>query len=470
MKDGKLQFRIKQKGRIERMKSLLIVLALSLILSMMPGHLLAEGGNDDVNARIQALENQISILQSQLGELKQQVTAQSKDKETLEAKVKALESEPKTFLARGTKSGEGFKLRDALGLDEESKLNIGGEINMRYRENMNKRGTKPGFELYEVELFLDSAVNKNSAFFVELPIMHSNKPDLGSAWVDFHKEGELAATGYTGLMIGHFNPWLAYYGYDDNQSWIYGGRTTTNTATVRNYSIDNQIIRDRQLGVLANLKLGPWLFTQQVFNGAGPYIVAGGSDNDKRKDFVERIQYTLPNEFGVVGVGYWNAPKTRGATANSAGTDYSSGGKKHVRDIERFAAYFKYPNVMQATLPDLSLGGKPFVIYGEYHQGVFHANPSVAASNFTQTYRGAWIETNVNIKRDKLVGIMRLDWLDPNIASNSKKDSLWGLTPGIKWQFLNQMYLTATYELYEGNSNSLGKSDDRITLEMSTQF
>lgn len=450
-------------------KFVFFVLITSLFSSF-PASLLAEGETSDVNAKIQALENQIANLQIQLSELKQQVASQAKEKEELSAKVKAIESEPKTFLSRGMKSGEGFKLRDALGLDEESKLNIAGEINLRYRENMHKDGTKPGFELYEVELFLDSSVNEHGAFFVELPIMHSNKPDLGNAWVDFHKEGELAATGFTGLMVGHFMPWFGYYGYDDNQSWIYGGRTTTNTALVRNQKIDSQIIRDRQLGIAGNLRMGPWLFTQQIFNGAGPYIVAGGADNDRRKDFVSRVEYAFPEELGVVGAGAWYAPKTKGATSNSDGTQYSSGGKKHVRDISRFAVFFKYPNVMQATLPDLSLGGRPFVIYGEYHWGRFHANKSLPAFANDLDYQGAWIETNFNIKRDKLVGIFRADWFHPGRDKSQSLDWLWGLTPGIKWQFLNQMYLTATYEWYNGGEFATAKNDDRIALEMSTQF
>lgn len=451
------------------MRFVLWIVVVSLVLGAQ-GFIFAETISTDVNAKIEILENQISTMQSQLEELKQQVSTQAKDKAELAAKLDSLESNPTTFLGRGLKSGEGFKLRDALGLDEESKLNIGGEINLRYRQNMNKTGTKPGFELYEVELFLDSAVNKNGAFFVELPIMHSNKPDLGNTWVDFHKEGELAATDNTGLMIGHFMPWFGYYGYDDNQSWIYGGRTTTNTALVRGTSIDNQIIRDRQLGIAGNLKLGSWLLTQQIFNGAGPFIVAGGQDNDNRRDVVSRVQYTLPEDLGVVGAGAWYAPKTKGATANSAGTQYQSGGKKHVRDITRFAAFFKYPNVMQATLPDLSLGGKPFVVYGEYHWGKFHANKSIPAFANSLKYQGAWIETNFNIKRDKLVGICRVDWFAPGKDQLQNLDHIWGVTPGIKWQFLNQMYLTATYEFYEGGNLAGGKNDDRITLEMATQF
>lgn len=457
------------EGGVRIMKVLSVLLALTIMLGLAPVNLFAEI-NEEVGAKIQTLENQISTLQTQLDELKKMVTSQSKDKEQLAEKVKDLESKNKPFLARGMKSGS-FKLRDAMGLDEESKLNIAGEINMRYRQNIHNNGAaKPGFELYEVELFLDSAVNKNGAFFVELPIMHSNKPDLGNAWVDLHKEGELAATGYSGFMIGHFMPWFGYYGYDDNQSWIYGGRTTTNTTLVRGASIDSQIIRDRQIGLAANLKMGPWLFTEQVFNGAGPYIVAGGADNDNRKDFVSRIQYTLPEDLGVVGVGGWYAPKTRGTTSNSAGSTYGTGGKKHVRDITRAAFFFKYPNVMQATLPDLSLGGKPFMVYGEYHWGKFDANKSLPIFANDLEYNAAWIETNFNIKRDKLVGLCRVDWFKPGRDKLQSLDWLWGVTPGFKWQFLNQMYLTATYEWYHGGAYAGNKKDDRVALEFSTQF
>lgn len=439
------------------MKKILIFISALVLIQALPASLLAETGNEDVKSKIETLERQMSGLQSQISELKQQLASQA-------ARV---EEKPKI---QEPKAGEeGFRLQKALGM-EESKLNIAGEINMRYRQNMDKQGSNPGFQLYEVEFFLDSAVNPNTSFFVELPIMHSNKPDLGNAWIDFHKEDELAATGNTGLMIGHFMPWFGYYGYDDNQSWIYGGRTTTNTTLVRGQSVDSQVMRDMQVGIGANLQLGPVLSTTQVFNGAGPYIVSGGTDNDTRKDVVQRLQYTLPDELGAVGAGAWWAPKTSGATSNSAGTTYGSGGKKHVRDIERYAVFFKYPDVMQATLPDLSLGGKPFVIYGEYHWGTFHANSSIAASNNTQDYDGAWIETNFNIIRDRLVGILRWDWFNPDTDPNQDVDHIWGLTPALKWQFLNQMYLTTSFEYYDGKSQATGKDDDRITLELSAQF
>lgn len=348
-------------------------------------------------------------------------------------------------------------------------LNIGGDINVRYRQNFDTTAGSPGFQLYEVEFFVDAEMHKNISFYAELPLYHSNAQDMGNVWVDIHKEGELAATGYTGLMIGHIMPWFGYYGYDDNQSWIYGGRTTTNTALIRGVELDKQIIRDRQLGIAANVKVGPFLFTPQVYNGAGPWRTAGGTDNDQNKDIVFRAQYTLPRELGVVGAGYYLAPSTGNDTA-SGGTSFASGGKKHARTIERYAVYFKYPDVPQASVPDMSLDGKPFVIYGEYIWGTHIANldAKAVAERTNLQFWGVWIEGNVNIIRDKLVGVLRCDYLDPDISNAN--DDRWAVTPAIKWQAFTQTYLTLSYEYYDGGSSASGKNDDRVTLEMSLQF
>ena len=96
------------------MKFLSVLLAFLLVLGLVPVQLFAEI-NEEVGAKIQTLENQISTLQTQLDELKKMVTSQSKEKDELVAKVKTLEEKNKPFLARATKPG-GFKLRDALGL------------------------------------------------------------------------------------------------------------------------------------------------------------------------------------------------------------------------------------------------------------------------------------------------------------------------------------------------------------------
>lgn len=350
----------------------------------------------------------------------------------------------------------------------DSPFNFNGEFNFRLRLNENNAGTSPGFQFYETEIFFDTQVNENIGLFLELPFMHANRPDIGNAWIDIHKPDELAATENTGLMIGNLMPFFGYFGYDDNQSYIFGGRTTTNTSLVRGTAIDSQIIRMRQIGVVANVKLGSFLIQPQLYNGSGMLILSGGSDNDRKLDFVSRLQYTLPQELGVIGTGYWNAPKTEGATANSGGTAYGGAGVTHVRDIERFALFFKYPDVMQATLPDLSLGGKPFMVYGEYIWGVHKGNPSITGFTADQRFLGYWLETNVNIVRDKLVAIFRYDYFNPNIDDSETYQI--GLTPALKAQILKQTFLTLSYEYYGGGSTAAGKNNDRLTTELSIQF
>ena len=445
---------------------------------------LAQAEDKDIQQQMQALQQQIQamqnehqkqleVLQQQLNTIKDQMLAQEKSVKEKEVKIAQLEDKTKSWVDRGFKSGA-FKLRDAMGLEDESKLNIAGELNFRYRYNTNAENQNTtythGFQFYEIELFLDAAVNDRTSIFVEYPISHSNYLNPGNAWIDFHHPGELAASEYTGLMLGNFSPRFGYLNYDDNQSWIYGGRTTTNTTLVRGKSFDSQTIRNRQIGISAPIKLGSFLIEPGIFNGSGPIEFSGGSDNDRRMDFTTRFQYTLPNDLGLVGVGYWNAPKTKGATANTAGTRWAGAGATHVRDIERFAAYFKYPNVGQATLPDLSLGGKPFLIYGEAIYGIHHANsmPALDASNYTQDFLGWYLETNVNIKRDKLVGILRYDYLD--FDRDIGKNTLMALTPALKWNIANNVWLNGSYEYYFGDTAATGKDDDRIALELNVWF
>lgn len=356
----------------------IVVVLVSLLVTTLP---MAVASQDkDTRTQIEALQAQIKViqeqnqkqieaLQAQLNELKEQLASQKKEAGEKSVRIAQSETKARSWYNQGFKSGS-FRLRDAMGLDEESKLNIAGELNFRYRYNFDEdrqnNAADHGFQFYEIELFLDSAINDHTSVFIEYPISHKNYLNPGNAWIDFHKPGELAGSEYTGLMIGNFSPRFGYLNYDDNQSWVYGGRTTTNTALVRGKSIDSQTIRNRQIGVSAPVKLGSFLIEPGVFNGSGPIEFSGGSDNDSRMDLTGRIQYTLPNELGLVGAGFWNAPKTKGATSNTAGTRWGGSGAQHVRDIDRYALYFKYPNVSQATLPDFSLGGKPFMVYGEY--------------------------------------------------------------------------------------------------------
>ncbi|MBI5144462.1 MAG: hypothetical protein HZA30_05290 [Candidatus Omnitrophica bacterium] len=430
-----------------------------------------------LQAQIKAMhedhEKQMAALQSQFDVMKEQLIAQKDALVVKEsAKPAPIGHSAKSLWDRSFQSGS-FRLRDAVGLSDESKLNIAGELNLRYRQDLNENvNTDQGFQFYEIELFLDAAVNDYTSIFVEYPISHKNYLNPGNAWVDFHFPGELAASEYTGLMIGNFSPRFGYLNYDDNQSWIYGGRTTTNTTLIRGRSIDEQTIRNRQIGASLPVRIplndyGWFLVEGGVNNGDGPIEFSGGSDNDKRVDTSGRIQYTLPNDWGLAGVGFWHSPRTAGATANTAGTRWGGAGTQHVREIDRYIAYAKFPNVQQATLPDLSLGGKPFMVYGEFLWGTAHAS-QVKEFTTDQNFLGWYVETNFNILRDKLVGIFRVDYFDPGTSIND--NSSWAFTPALKWNIWNNLWLTSEYEHYEGDKNATGKDDDRVAFEMAVWF
>ena len=46
-------------------------------------------------------------------------------------------------------------------------INIGGELKMRNRINLEPEGSKPGFEFYECELFIDGDLSDYSSFYIE---------------------------------------------------------------------------------------------------------------------------------------------------------------------------------------------------------------------------------------------------------------------------------------------------------------
>ncbi|MBI5779018.1 MAG: hypothetical protein HZA49_06140 [Planctomycetes bacterium] len=358
--------------------------------------------------------------------------------------------------------------------------NMAFELNLRIRNNVDEDVVSDqGFQIYEMELFLDSTVNDNASVFVEYPLAHKNALNLGNAWLDLHKAGELAATEQTGLMIGNFAPLVGYLNYDDNQSWAYGGRTTTNTTLMRGQSIDSQKVRDRQLGVAGGYKINDSFFAQvHLFDGSGPIEKAGGADNDKKVDAATRVQYTMPNNLGKVGVGYWVSPGTDGATANTAGTQFGGAGAKHPRTIERTVVYFKYPNVNQATLPDFSLGGKPFMVYGEYMQGTAKAEKraGVPASlqvdtDFTSYYLEGNFRLPLFMENNKVVGVLRYDYWDPDKDKSS--NTLQAVTPSVKWEFQNNMYLTVGWEWYFSNGTKAvvpERDNDRLAVELAVWF
>lgn len=431
---------------------------------IMPQAVFAENENNDVDSKIKALENQISAMQSQLDELKGMVSSQSKEKDALEAKVKDLESGQKPFLARATKSGS-FKLQDAVGLDEESKLNIAGEVVMRYRQNEKSDASSHGFQFYEAELFLDAAPHKNLSAYIEYDLIHENHAQAEDIWIDLHtQEGPFAFAGGTGMKIGNFH-YPFGWDNDDEEGYVYGGRTSANTTLMRNQRIDGWLLRERQVGLAAYYNFDPLRDLNLsavvgVFNGTGDVNHYSGTDSDSAKDLTTRLEAKY-KDF-VFGASYLSAPHTRGVTANVNNT-------AHIRDIRRYGVHFKYPDVPFPS-HDVSLGGMPWLIWGEFLLGDNKANSNIASANVSQHVRAGYIELDAAIKQNKLLGFLRYDYYDPN--TKTSRDSSFGITPGVKWNIFNSSYLVLEYEIYGGGKNAPASitKEDRFAAQLTTQF
>lgn len=439
-----------------------------LIVSLafgLPVYARAEAGTDDMNVKLQALEKQIASLQSQLGELKEQVTAQSQEKQELYDKVKAMEAKPKGFIDQGMKSGKGFKLQDAMGLGEDSKLNIAGEIVMRYRQNQNTDAATPGFQFYEAELFLDAALHKNLSAYIEYDLIHETKPEAEDIWIDLHtKNGPFAFAGGTGMKIGNFH-YPFGWDNDDEEGYVYGGRTSANVTLIRGERIDGWRLRERQVGLTAYYNFDPirdlnLSAVAGVFNGTGDVNHYSGADKDQAKDIAGRIEAKYKD--AVFGASYIFAPYTRGVTSNSNNT-------AHIRDIQRYGVHFKYPDVSFPS-HDVSLGGKPWLVWGEFVWGDNSANDKITSANVSQHMMGGYIELDAVLKKDKLLGFLRYDYYEPD--TKISRNHSYAITPGVKWNIFNSSYLVLEYEFYGGGKNaptSITK-EDRFTAQLSTQF
>ncbi len=477
IKQAKVEKLIREGGVKKNMR-ILGILALVLILSIGIQQPVFASSENDTQTQLKALHEQIKVMQAehqkqiemlkaQLDELKKQVAEQPKEKPIKVASNPI--ARPDTVVDRTFENApEGtFRLRDAVGLTEESRLNIGGEMKMRYRENIHEKTSSKGFQFYELELFLDSALNDYSSVYTEYNLMHENTPDPEDVWIDFHtKPGEIAATGNTGVKIGNFH-YPFGWDNDDNEGFIYGGRTTVNVPTIRDQRVDGWRIRERQIGVAGNYSfdLGkiPFTATAGIFNGSGSWRNSPGYDNDEQKDFAGRLEAKFSDV--ILGVSGLFAPRTRGVTANANNT-------QHLRDIQRYGVHFKYPDV---PFPgqDMSLGGKKWMLWGEYLYGINNANTTsitLDSANDTQKLHGGYAEIDYAIKPEKLLGFLRFDYYEPD--RDVSKDVIWALTPGVKLNFLGSSYFIAEYEHYDGGTNASTSvvDSDRVTLEVSTMF
>jgi len=345
-------------------------------------------------------------------------------------------------------------------------INIGGEIKMRYRHNIHKIGSEPGFSFYELELFIDGEINEYSSYYIEYNLMHADRPDPEDVWLDFHLAPDKSAfSGGTGVKIGNFH-YPFGWDNDDNEGYVYGGRITVNLPLIRSQRVDGWRIRERQLGIAGNINFDfasiNNTLTAGIFNGNGSWSNSGGSDNDTKKDYVGRFESVFTDLNFIVGVSYLYSPKTMGAMVNATNTT-------HVRDIMRAGVHFKYPDV---PLPgqDHSLGGSPWVLWGEYIFGQHKANSAVAGANFNQNVEGWSIELDYALKGPyDTIAFLRVDYYDPNM--NVIRDEVCTFTPGFRLSFLDNSFMILEYELYHGEPNAPAiHNDDRITLEIATVF
>ncbi|OIO35176.1 MAG: hypothetical protein AUJ74_06955 [Candidatus Omnitrophica bacterium CG1_02_44_16] len=452
------------------------IIAIAIIMcSSLPVSSVFASLDQDTQAKIGSLEAQIKVLQDQnqrqmqalqvqLDVLKGQIAVQSTESKEKDLKLAKLEAKVKPWYDKAMKSGS-FKLRDALGLEEDSKLNMAGEITMRYRQNQNTDATTPGFQFYELELFLDAALHKNVSIYSEYDLIHETHAQAEDVWIDLHTdEGLLAFAGGTGMKIGTFH-YPFGWDNDDEEGYVYGGRTSANTSLIRGQRIDGWRLRERQVGLAAYYNFDPMRdlnisWVAGVFNGNGDANHYSGSDRDQAKDLATRIEAKYKD--AVVGVSYLLAPHTRGVTANTNNT-------AHRRDIIRYGVHFKYPDV---TFPsqDISLGGKPWLLWGEFILGDNNANRDIAAANVSQHVRGGYIELDAALKKDKLLGFLRYDYYDPDTKIG--RNNSFGITPGVRFNIWNSTNIVLEYEFYGGAANaptSITK-EDRLAIQMSTQF
>jgi len=404
---------------------------------------------DNLQAQIKTMQEQsqkqMEALQAQVQALKQQVTQQVFDKDALLAKVSEMEAQP---VQPFSKLPGIYRLRKEEALSEEGKLNISGEIAMQFKEPTKSgvdTSSNIGFRAYELpELFLDANLTDKISFFTEIPLIYEGgATSLEDGWIDFHFPGELAAKGDTGVKLGQFH---VPFGWDndDNEAYVYGGRTSVDNTLVRTQRLDGQRIRERQIGIQGNyaldlaktLKLSAKdpvkvIGSVGVFNGSGQTGHAQEWDKDETKDVVTRLEAHLLN--AAVGGSYWQSPRTRKITTLTNDT-------AHPRDIRRYGAHFKYPQETPFPAEDISLAGNRWLLWGEWIYSKAYHSYTGAASTKT---KGGYLEFDYGIT-PKLVGFFRTETYDPDTAVDS--DIRNAYTLGARWELLSVCQLVVDYE------------------------
>ncbi len=455
------------------MMRLLVVATIVFMCSMLVIPLAFAGSDQDTQAQIEALQaqikamqeqnqKQIGALQTQIDILKQNLAQQATEKEGLLAKVSKMQGMPFISFAKP------YRLRKEEALQEEGKLNISGEIAFQFKEPTSSGSSSSmGFRAYELpEIFLDSNLTENVSFFAEVPLAYEGGgTTLEDGWVDLHFANGLAATGNTGVKIGQFHTPFGWDN-DDNEAYVYGGRTSVDNTLVRSQRLDGQRLRERQIGIQGNyaldlaklLKLEAKdpvkLFTSVgVFNGNGQTGNSQEWDNDDYKDIVTRLEAHFLNT--VIGGSYWDSPRTKNVTSDTNNV-------AHTRDINRYGAHFKYPADVPFPAEDISLAGKRWLVWGEWVWS--EADNSQVASEADTKTRGGYLEFDYGIT-PKLVGYLRAETYDPDRATDNNDRNAYIL--GAKWDFWKVCQLTLDYERdnFEGTTNT-----DRVGAMFKAMF
>jgi hypothetical protein len=426
--------------------------------------------NDEMRAQLKALQEQVKVLQNEINVLKQRLTKQENEKKEQLAESS---EEEKPFLTSLISWGKSYRLRKEEGLEQESPINISGEVAIQY-ETQTRSGSSSheGFRGYEIpELFIDATINDYVTSFVEVPLAYEGGGiELEDGWIDIHKPLELAASGDTGLKIGQFH---VPFGWDnqDNEGYVYGGRSVVDPPYSRNKRLEEiSLYHSRRIGLQGNYKLSlenllksetknPLyvIFSAGIFNGTGGIHKGEGSewDNDNVRDLAGRIEAHFLN--AVLGSSIWYAPATKNATTDSR----TNNTIQHTRDVTFYGVHFKYPDV---PFPgeDITLGGSKFLLWGEWIWGKAEEANVVGEGNTKE--RRAYLEFDYSIT-PTLVAVAREDYYDPD--TNASNDRRYETTIGIKWEFIKNCELTLDYV----TDNFQGATEgDHIAAMLKTKF
>jgi len=343
----------------------------------------------------------------------------------------------------------------------ESSLNLGGELKMRYRFNFEDKGSSPGFSFYEAELFIDGEITEYSQYIIEYNLMHGDKPDPENVWIDLHQPFRPAYRhGGRGVRIGNFQVPFGYEN-DDNEGYFHQGRGTVNHSLIHGERIDGWRMRERAIGICGAYSLGPVTAWAGTYNGNGSWLNYGESDNRRFDlDYAGKAQIQVADvEFGGA---YWFAPGV-----DTTAPDYNRRGLKHTRDITRYGVHARYPASALFLSQDAELGGKPFLLFGEFIMGEHKATYAWDESG-QQKMMGFFVEAQVPFS-PWFAGLVRADYYDPNTDADG--DEVVGLTPAIQLRWWKSMALILEYEFYSDNDKQTGLSlQDRIAAEIAIVF